>query len=72
MTGMNSNNYIHVKHRYRNSVRNARSYPGADVNSDHNLVAMSVSVKLKKLQKPKKVKEVGCGKGAGKGRQVER
>jgi exonuclease III len=43
--------YIMVRQRYRNSVKNAKSYPGADVNSDHNLVAMSTDIKLKKIMK---------------------
>ena len=36
--------YILVKHRYINSVKSSWSYPGADVNSDRNLVAMRVNV----------------------------
>ena len=43
--------YILVKQRYRNSVKSSWSYPGADVNSDHNLVAMKVNVKLKKIER---------------------
>ena len=35
--------YILVKQRYRNSVKNAASYPGADCYSDHNLVMMKLS-----------------------------
>ena len=31
--------YIMIRSRYRNTVRNCHSYPGEDVNSDHNLVA---------------------------------
>ena len=42
-----------VKHRYRNSVKSSWSYPGADVDSDHNLVAMRVNVKLKKIERRK-------------------
>src|SRR3981081_4163613 len=43
--------YILVRQRFRNSVKNAKSYPGADVYSDHNLVMMNVEVKLKKVKK---------------------
>ena len=32
--------YILVRQRYRNCVKSSWSYPGADVDSDHNLVAM--------------------------------
>ena len=41
--------YILVKKRYRNSILDARTYPGADVNSDHNLVAAKIRIKLKKI-----------------------
>ena len=39
------------RQRYRNSVKSSWSYPGADVNSDHNLVAMRINIKLKKVKK---------------------
>src|SRR6218665_1769165 len=45
--------YILVKHRYRNSVKVACSYPGADADSDHNLVAMRISAKLKRIRRGK-------------------
>ena len=41
--------YILVRLRYRNSVKNSHSYPGADINSDHKLVAMRACVRLKKV-----------------------
>ena len=44
-------NYILVKKRNRKSVKNACSYPGADVDSDHNLVVMNQTVTLKKLRR---------------------
>src|SRR5579864_8047217 len=43
--------YILVRQRYRNSVKSSQSYPGADEDSDHNLVAMRVELKLKKLNR---------------------
>jgi len=43
--------YILVRQRYRNSVKSSQSYPGADADSDHNLVAMRVELKLKKLKR---------------------
>jgi hypothetical protein len=45
--------YILVRQRYRNSVKSAQSYPGADADTDHNLVAMRVKLKLKKLKRGK-------------------
>src|SRR6476469_11239951 len=41
--------YILVRQRYRNSVKSSWSYPGADVDSYHNLVAMRLKLKLKKI-----------------------
>lgn len=49
--------YILVRQRYRNAVKNACSYPGADIDSDHNLVAMKMQVKLKKLKRRKVMKK---------------
>ena len=46
--------YILVRQRFRNSVKNACSYPGADADSDHNLVVMIQSVKLKQLKRRRK------------------
>ena len=51
--------YILVKKRFRNGVKNARSYPSADNYSDHNLVMARIKVKLKKLQKRKHVERRG-------------
>ena len=55
-TGRYQIDFILVKQRYRNSVRNSRAYPGADANSDHNLVMAKTGLKLKKIvrSKPKK------------------
>jgi endonuclease/exonuclease/phosphatase family metal-dependent hydrolase len=32
--------YILVRERYKNKVKQCKSYPGADIKSDHNLVIM--------------------------------
>ena len=55
-TGRFQLDYVLVKHRYRNSVKNSRAYPGADVYSDHNLVMAKIELKLKKIMKSKRVK----------------
>src|SRR6478609_4198165 len=49
--------YILVRQRYRNNVRSSWSYLGADVDSDHNLVAMRLKLKLKKTPTRKQQKE---------------
>uniref|UniRef100_A0A8D8YQU9 Craniofacial development protein 2 n=1 Tax=Cacopsylla melanoneura TaxID=428564 RepID=A0A8D8YQU9_9HEMI len=45
--------FIMVKQRFRNQVKDSRSYPAADVGSDHNLVMMKCNLKFKKLEKKK-------------------
>ena len=47
--------YIMIRSRYRNTVRNCHSYPGADLNSGHNLVAANLKqVRYKKIKGARK------------------
>ena len=41
--------YIMVRQRYKTNVKNSFSYQGADVDSNHNMMIMKVSLKLKKV-----------------------
>jgi len=41
--------YILVKYRFRNSVKNVQTLPGADIDSDHNLLVAKVLTRLKKI-----------------------
>ena len=41
--------YILVKHRFRNSVKDVQTLPGADVDSDHNLLVAKICTRLKKI-----------------------
>ena len=43
--------YILVRQRFRNSLKNACCYPAADTDSDHSLEVMKQSIKLKKLKR---------------------
>ena len=45
----NQIDYITINSRYRNSITNVKTYPGADCNSDHVPVVANFRVKLKKL-----------------------
>lgn len=36
-----------VKNRFKNQVKKSRSYPGADMDSDQNLVMMKCELKFK-------------------------
>ncbi|KAK7907147.1 hypothetical protein WMY93_015759 [Mugilogobius chulae] len=49
----NQIDYILVNARFRNCIKQAKTYPGADIGSDHNPVVMKIKVKLKKLKKQK-------------------
>ena len=52
----NQIDYILVNHRYRNSIISAKTYPGADLHSDHNPLVGSLRVKLKKVKKKSTLK----------------
>ena len=38
-----------VENRFTNQVKESRSYPGADIDSDHNLVMMKCELKFKRI-----------------------
>jgi len=38
-----------MKHRFRNSVKDVQTLPGADIDSDNNLLAAKVRARLKKI-----------------------
>ena len=50
----NQIDYILVKKRFRSGVNihRTRSFPGADIGSDHDLVMMTFQVRLKEARKP--------------------
>jgi hypothetical protein len=41
--------YIVVRKRFRNRIHRCKTYPGLDVNSDHNLLMIKCNVGYKKL-----------------------
>ena len=49
----NQIDYITINERYWNAVTQARTFPGADVSSDHVPVVAIIRLKLKHLRKPK-------------------
>ncbi|XP_068085323.1 craniofacial development protein 2-like [Anabrus simplex] len=55
VTGRYQIDFIMVKQRFRNQVLNCKTFPGADVDSDHNLV-MKYHLKLKTFKKGKNAK----------------
>ena len=44
----NQIDYILFRKRFRNSVKNCKTYPGADIGSDHNPLVCKMSVRLKR------------------------
>ena len=46
--------YILIRQRYRNGVKCCKSWPGADVFTDHILVAMKMNIKLDIEKREKK------------------
>ena len=54
----NQIDYILIRKRHRNSVKQCKTYPGADIASDHNPLLAKISVKLKRaMPKGKKKTE---------------
>jgi len=53
--------YLLVKHRFINSVRAVQTVPGADVDSNFNLVVAKIRIKLKKIIRFQKKTTMGFG-----------
>jgi len=51
--------YTIVSEQYKNSVKDAHAYPGADIDSDHNLVMMKIRLRMKR---PRQGKKRLCGR----------
>ena len=58
----NQIDYIMINERYRTYISNARPYPGADANSDHNPVSANIKIylKVKKMLKTETNILTGC------------
>uniref|UniRef100_A0A8D8SJ40 Craniofacial development protein 2 n=2 Tax=Cacopsylla melanoneura TaxID=428564 RepID=A0A8D8SJ40_9HEMI len=54
----NQIDYILIKMRYKNAVKSAKTYPGADIGTDHTLLVARIHIRLKKLTQPKSHKEI--------------
>ena len=54
----NQIDYITINHRFRNSVKKVKTYPGSDcgIGCDHVPVVATVNLKLKKMKKQQKIK----------------
>ena len=47
----NQIDYVLINKRFRNCVKQAKTYLGSDINSDHNPVTLKIKIQLKKLKK---------------------
>ena len=47
-----------VNQRFRNSIKNAKTFSGADINSHHNPVFIKMQVKLKKAKAALKQQQI--------------
>jgi len=52
--------YILVRKRYKNQIKHSKSYPGPDIDSDHNLVIMENRLCLKKSVRNQETKKKWC------------
>ena len=50
----NQKDYIIFNDRFRNCIKQARTYPGADMNSDHNPVVVKINMKWKRTNATKR------------------
>jgi len=50
----NQIDYVLVDKRFRNSIQNSKSMPGADCGSDHNPVLVTMRIKLQRVRRAKK------------------
>lgn len=53
-TVRNRIDYIPINGRYKNSIRSAKTYPGADVFSDHESLVVRFQIRFKRIQKLRK------------------
>ena len=53
-TSRNQIDYIFFNDRFRNCIKQTKTYPGADMDSDHNPVVVEINMKLKRTNATKK------------------
>ena len=60
----NQIDYILAKQRFRNSIRVVKTLPGADIDSDHNLLVADVQTRLKAIKKQGRGNKNGIWNGS--------
>ena len=53
----NQIDYIMINTRFRNSVKQTKTHPGADIGSDHNPVVATVKITLKRIKKKENMEQ---------------
>jgi len=53
----NQIDYVMVDKRFRNGIQNSKSRPGADCESDHNPVVVTMKIKLQRVKKSRKTEK---------------
>ena len=48
----NQIDYIVLNQKWKSCIKNARTRPGADCNSDHQLLTIDIKIRLKKMERP--------------------
>ena len=54
----NQIDYTMFNERFRNCIKQAKTYPGADKNSDHNPVVVKINMKLKRTNATKRSEQL--------------
>ena len=55
---INQIDYIMFNERFRNCIKQAKTYPGSDMNSDHNPVNVKINMKLKRTNATKRSEQL--------------
>lgn len=50
----NQIDYVLINERFKNCIKSVKTYPGADIHSDHTLLCSKIKIKLKKINKTQK------------------
>ena len=53
----NQIDYVMINTRLRNSVKQTKTYPGAGIRSDHNLVVATVKINVKSIKKKENMEQ---------------
>ena len=51
MHGRHQIDFIMISQRWKSSVKNTKTLPGADCNSNHQLLVANINIRLERLQK---------------------